>query len=135
MGRGPKTLLCAGVLAFGLCASASADSVGSTAMLRLAASTVLRAELHHDGAGACSKLYAPLTATVDGKSCAERWDARSGHLLVQRGGAARLRADLAAVATAPIALDGLYATIALPRPLLGGRTRFYWTAACWMLMN
>ena len=37
----------------------------------------------------------------------------------------------------PVKIDKvpLHATIALPHPLLGGRTRFYWTAACWMLMN
>jgi hypothetical protein len=123
------------VLGFGLSANASADIVGSTANLRSAASTVITAELSHDGTAACSKLYAPLTTTVDGKTCTQRWDARSARLLAKRGGGARLRADLRAVATAPVTFDGLYATIALPHPLLGGSTRFYWTAACWMLMS
>jgi hypothetical protein len=116
-------------------ASAAADAVGSTTMLRAAATTVITAELARDGATACSKLYAPLAATVDGRTCAQRWDARSARLLAKAGGAARLRADLRAVSTATVTYDGLYATIALPHPLLGGRTRFYWTAECWMLMN
>jgi hypothetical protein len=116
-------------------ASASADAVGSTAMLRAAATTVIAAELARDGATACSKLYAPLAATVDGRTCAQRWDARSARLLSKPDGAARLRADLRAVATAAVTYDGLYATIALPHALLGGKSRFYWTAECWMLMN
>jgi len=133
--RGLQTLLCTGALVLGLSVSASADSLGSTAMLRAAASTVITAELHHDGATACGKLYAPLAATVAGKTCTERWDARSTRLLAQPGGAARLRADLRALATARVSFVGAYATIALPHPLLGGKTRFYWTANCWMLMN
>jgi len=34
-----------------------------------------------------------------------------------------------------VSFVGPYATIALPDPLLGGKTRFYWTANCWMLMS
>jgi len=125
----------AAVLTFGMAAAASADTVGSIAGLRAAASTVITAELNHDGATACSKLYAPLTTTVRGRTCTERWDARSAHILAAPGGAARLRADLHAVTTAAISLNGAYATIKLPHPLLGGGTRFYWTANCWMLMS
>jgi len=136
MRRAFEAVACAGVLAFGLSASASAaDVVGSTANLRAAASTVISAELNHDGAAACGKLYAPLATTVDGRTCAQRWDARSARLLAKPGGGAALRADLRALATAPVTFHGLYATIALPHPLLGGTTRFYWTAACWMLMS
>jgi hypothetical protein len=135
MRRGLLTIICAGALVLATSASASADGLGSIVMLRAAASTVITAELHHDGASACSKLYAPLTTTVEGKTCAERWDARSARLLGKPGGAARLRADLRALADAPVTLNGPYATIALPDPLLGGRTRFYWTADCWMLIG
>jgi hypothetical protein len=126
---------CALALALSFAGSASADAAGSTAMLRQAASTLITAELTGDGATACSKLYAPLTATIDGRTCVQRWDARSRRLLAAKGGARRLRADLRAVASAPITMDGLYATIALPHPLLDGQTRWYWTANCWMLMG
>jgi hypothetical protein len=126
---------CAGALAITLSASASADTTGSISNLRAAVSTVISAELDGDGATACGKLYAPLTTTVNGVTCAARWDARSKHLLAQPGGAARLRADLAAVPTASVKLDGPYATVGLPHPLLDGRTRFYWIDACWMLMR
>jgi hypothetical protein len=137
MRRGLQILAGAGLLsalAFSA-SSAAADSVGSTAMLRAAATTVITAELARDGATACSKLYAPLAATIDGRTCAQRWDARSARLLAERGGAARLRADLRAVSRATVTYDGLYATIALPHPLLGASSRFYWTDECWMLMN
>jgi hypothetical protein len=128
-------LLCAGALALTPAGAASADTVGSAAMLRAAAATVISAELNGDGAAACAKLYAPLAGTIDGRTCAERWDARSARLRATTGGALHLREDLRALATAPITLAGDHATIALPHPLLGDQTRFYWTANCWMLMG
>ena len=135
MKRGLLLFVCSGAFAFAVVGTAAADTVGSAPMLRAAASTVITAELQHDGSAACGKLYAPLAATIDGKTCAQRWDARSARLLSEPGGARRLRADLRAVATAAVTYRGPYASIALPDPLLGGKTRFYWTANCWMLMN
>ena len=129
----------AGVLAVLVAAPAAATAAtntttsGTADWLRAAVTRLVNAELARDGATACGILYAPLTTTVGGRTCAQRWDARIARQLAKRGGAARLRADLRAIPTAPIAMDGLYATIALPHPLLDGRSRFYWTANCWML--
>ena len=114
---------------------AGAVTSGTESGLRSAVARLLSAELARDGATACSILYAPLTATAGGRTCAQRWDARIAHTLSRRGGAARLRGDLRAVATAAVTMNGPYATIALPHPLLNGHSRFYWTANCWMLTN
>ena len=114
-------------------AAAAAAGGGTAAGLRVAVTRFVQAELSGDGAGACGVLYAPLTATVDGRTCAQRWDARLSRMLATRHGSARLHADLASIAGARIEISGLYATIALPHPLLNGRSRFYWTANCWML--
>jgi hypothetical protein len=133
MRRALLLVVCSGVLAVGLSVNASADPAGWTPLLRTAASKLITAELNRDGATACSVLYAPLAATVDGKTCIERWDARSAHMLASAGGARGLRADLRAVSNAAVAINGLYGSIALPHPLLGGHSRFYWTANCWML--
>src|SRR5271155_4793385 len=133
MKRGLLITLCTAAVLSG--AGAASAAVGSVADLRGAVSSVITAELQHDGASACDKLYAPLTRTVDGRTCAQRWDARSSRLLDSTGGAARLHADLQALPSAKITFDGLHATVALPHPLLGGETRFYWTDDCWMLMG
>jgi hypothetical protein len=129
------SLVCAGALAlFAFSASASA-AIGSVQNLRDAASTVVSAEIHGYGSTACGKLYAPLAKTIDGKTCTERWDARSKALLAAPNGLSHLLADYNAVAKAAVSIHGLYATIALPYPLLGGQSKWYWTANCWMLMN
>jgi hypothetical protein len=126
-------LACVGV-ALALPAASSAAAMSGTADgLRAAVTRLVQAELAGDGATACGILYAPLTATVKGRTCAQRWDARIARILHRSGGAASLRADLHAIPTAAVAMNGLYATIALPHPLLGGQSRFYWTANCWML--
>ena len=115
-------------------AVASAQSSGVTAAtLRAAAARLITAELAGDGAGACAVLYAPLTATVHGRTCAQRWDARSRDLLASPRRARGLRADLRAVTRAAVRINGEYGEIVLPQPLLNGRSRFYWTANCWML--
>jgi hypothetical protein len=101
--------------------------------LRAAAARLIASELAGDGAGACGVLYAPLTATRDGRTCAQRWDARSRALLASPRLARGLRADQRAVASATVTIDGEHGAIALPQPLLDGHTRFYWTANCWML--
>ena len=123
----------AGVLALVVPAAALADTTGTAATLRAATARLITAELNRDGATACGVLNAPLTATVGGLTCAQRWEARSARLLAASGGAGRLRADLHAAASAPIAINGEHGSIALPYPLLNGHSRFYWTNNCWML--
>jgi hypothetical protein len=114
-------------------ASAQSQWAGTTSELRAAVTRLLDAELAGDGGTACGILYAPLTAVVGGRDCAQRWDARLGRILHGPGGRASVRANLHAVATAAITMNGNYALIALPHPLLHGQSRFYWTANCWML--
>jgi hypothetical protein len=126
-------LACGAALALAAPATASADPGVTSATLRTAAAKLITAELNRDGATACSVLNAPLTATVGGLSCTQRWDARSARLLTAPGGAGHLRADLRAVVSAPVTINGEHGTIALPHPLLNGHSRFYWTANCWML--
>ena len=105
----------------------------NAATLRVAATRVLTALLHHDGAGACAVLNAPLTQSEHGRTCAQRWDARSARVLGERHGAQLLRADLRAAATAVVSIHGEHGSIALPTPLLDDHSRFYWTQDCWML--
>jgi len=114
-------------------ASASSQWAGTAPELRAAVTRLLDAELAGDGGTACGILYAPLTGVVGGRDCTQRWDARLSHMLHARGGRASIRANLRAVPTAAIAMNGNYATIALPHALLNGGSRFYWTANCWML--
>ena len=129
-----RLLACACALAvLALPAAALAASGGTPAGLRAAVTRLVDAELARDGATACGILYAPLTATVDGRSCAQRWDTRIARLLARHGGAGALRADLRAIPAAGVSISGLYATIALPHALFDGQSRFYWTANCWML--
>jgi hypothetical protein len=123
----------AGVLALVVPAAALADTTGTAATLRSATARLITAELNRDGATACGVLNAPLTTTVGGQTCAQRWQARSARLLAASGGAGRLRADLHAAASAPIAINGEHGSIALPYPLLNGHSHFYWTNNCWML--
>jgi hypothetical protein len=126
-------LACGAALALSAPAVASADPGATSATLRTAAAKLITAELNRDGATACSVLNAPLTATVGGLSCTQRWDARSTRLLAARGGASHLRADLRAVMSAKVTINGEHGSIALPNPLFHGQSRFYWTANCWML--
>jgi hypothetical protein len=128
------SLVCASALTFAFAGSASA-AIGTVANLRDAVSTVVSAEIHGLGSSACGKLYAPLTKTIHGRTCTQRWDARSKALLAAPDGLAHLLADYDAVPTAAVSIHGLYATIALPYALLGGESKWYWTDNCWMLMN
>jgi len=121
------------VLALLVPAAAVADTTGPAATLRSATARLITAELNRDGATACGVLNTPLTATVGGQTCAQRWEARSARLLAASGGAGRLRADLHAAASAPIAISGEHGSIALPYALLNGHSHFYWTNNCWML--
>ena len=122
----------AGALALVVPAVAVADTPGTAATLRAATARLVTAELTRDGATACGVLNTPLTATVGGQTCAQRWHARSARLLAASAGAGRLRSDLRA-ASAPIAISGEHGSIALPYPLLNGHSRFYWTNNGWML--
>src|ERR1700690_1473899 len=135
MRRGFLVPVAAALAALAFSAGASAEPASWTPLLRTAATRLITAELNGAGATACGVLYAPLTGTVNGKTCVQRWDARSARILAAPGGARHLRADLRAVAAATVTIDGLYGSIALPHPLLGGHSRFYWTANCWMLMR
>ena len=118
-----------------LAASALADTGATSSTLRAATVRLITAELNRDGATACGVLNAPLTSTIGGRTCAQRWTARSARLLAAPGGARRLRADLGAAVAAPVAITGEHGSIALPYPLLAGHSRFYWTANCWMLTH
>jgi hypothetical protein len=132
------SVLRAGAVALALAvpAAASAQTDGdAAATLRAAAGRLISAELSANGAGVCGVLNAPLTATVDGRTCAQRWDARSRAVLASPARARGLRADLRALVSAPVTIDGEHGQITLPRPLLGGHSRFYWTANCWMLTS
>jgi len=123
----------AGVIALAVPVAATADTTGTAATLRAATARLITAELDRDGATACGVLNTPLTATVGGQTCTQRWDARSARLLAASGGAGRLRADLHAAASVPTAINGEHGSIALPYPLLNGHSHFYWTNNCWML--
>jgi hypothetical protein len=127
--------VCAAAIALALPAAATAQGGGTAAGLRAAAARLISAELAGDGATVCGVLDSSLTATIDGRTCAQRWDARSAALRATARGRRELRADLRAAANAPVAISGLYGSIALPAPLLAGSTRFYWTANCWMLVR
>lgn len=132
MVRGRLLAVCAvslGCLVAG--SPALADAGGSAATLRSAAERLITAELAGDGVGACAVLNAPLTGVVGGRSCAQRWDARSAGLTAS--GRLALRRDLAAAARAAVTIDGEHGSIALPVALLHGHSHFYWTANCWML--
>ncbi len=146
MVRGVRTRLAhvaaAGVLAvagLGFSAAVAGASWGSKATevstLRSQATRFVTAELNGDGATTCAVLNAPLSDTVDGRTCAQRWDASLHTMLRTPGERQRLRGDLHAIPTASIAFsDGDYiGEITLPTPLLGSSSRFYWTANCWML--
>jgi len=115
--------------------AASADSGGTVAGLRVAVTRMLDAELARDGATACGILDTPLTGTVGGRTCAQRWDARFAHALARHGGRRRVMADLRAATTASVSVSGDWATIALPAPLLDGTSRFHWINNCWMLSS
>jgi hypothetical protein len=114
-------------------ASASAPWGPNAATLRGAVTRIVNAELAGNGATACTILNPPLDMTVGGKTCAQRWDARIQGLLASPKATRGLRADLRAVTTAPVTIDGEHASIVLPAPLLNGHSRFYWTDDCWML--
>jgi hypothetical protein len=124
------------LLPAGEAAAYSEHSVGTPeqiAWVRRAAHRFVAAELGTDGAGACAVLNAPLRATLGGRTCEQRWDARLARMVRERGMRARLRSELRAVASARVVVRGNSASIELPMALLRGSSRFLWTENCWML--
>jgi hypothetical protein len=114
----------------------SERSVGSAqqiAWVRRAAQRFVTAELARDGSEACAVLIASLRATVQGRSCEQRWKARLVKMLDERGVRSRLRSEQRAVSSARVVVHGNLASIELPAPLLHGANRFVWTENCWML--
>jgi hypothetical protein len=115
-----------------------AHSVGTreqVSWVRRATTNFVVAELHGDGAGACTILNAPLRATMDGRTCAQRWDSKLAHLLREPSARARLRTEERAIGSATVIIHGSHASIQLPTPLMGGANRLLWTENCWMLLG
>ncbi len=126
----------AGVAAVALPAVGQASPTGTreqVAWVRRAATNFVDAELRGDGAGACSILNAPLRATRDHRTCAQRWDARLTQTAREPGGRARLRAEARAIPSAVVLVHGDKASIRLPFPLMSAANRFVWSENCWML--
>jgi hypothetical protein len=113
-----------------------AHSVGTReqiAWVRRAASNFVAAELSRNGAGACGILNAPLRATRNNRTCAQRWNAKLAKLLREPGSRARLRSQQRAIPTAVVLVHGNVASLGLPTPLMSGPNHFLWTENCWML--
>jgi hypothetical protein len=131
------TLTCALALLLAAAAGAySEHSVGTPeqiAWVRRAAGNFVAAELSGNGAAACAVLNAPLRATEHHHTCEQRWNARLGKLLHERGARSHLRAEQRATAAARVVVHGDLASIELPAPLIDGPNRFLWTEHCWML--
>lgn len=126
-------LTVAATAALALPAVASADATGTVPGLRAQVQRLITAELTGDGATVCAILNAPLTGTHHGVTCTARWDTKLSQMKHARRH--RLHADMAASQTASVNSDGTYASIALPHPLLGDQSKFYWYDNCWMLMG
>jgi hypothetical protein len=103
--------------------------------LRAQATRFITAELAGDGATVCAVLNSPNHGVGPHQTCAGHWDAALRTLLRTPGARRRLTADLHAVAGARVTLThGDYVgSLALPTPLLGSSSEFYWTNNCWML--
>gem|GEM_PF-761197 len=116
--------------------SLGAHSVGTpeqVAWVRRAATNFVNDELAGNGAGACGILNAPLRATVDHRTCQQRWDARLRGILQTGAGARELRAERRAIATAAVVVHGDHASLGVKTPLFNGPNHFLFTENCWML--
>ncbi len=125
----------AGALAWPATGSAT-QSVGTAAQIawvRSAASRFVTAELDGDGESACAVLTKPQRGEVGGRTCAQRWDARSAKLRHTPGARAALHKDLVEVAHAPVVVHGDVATIDVGTPLMSGSDKLLWTENCWMV--
>jgi hypothetical protein len=115
-------------------AAASVGTREQISWVRSSASRFVGDELRGDGAGACSILYAPLTASEHHRTCAQRWDAKLARQRHESAARAQLHADAAAIASATVIVHGNDASITLPAPLMGAPANtFLWTSNCWML--
>ena len=114
-------------------ADASPGTSAQVAWVRRAAERFLVAEQSADGAAMCGVLAAPLRATVEGRTCEQRWHSRLATELRDPATRAELRADRRDVSAARVDVHGNHATISLPNPLLDGASHFVWSEMCWML--
>ena len=114
------------LLAAALPGAAAADTPGTVAGLRAQVTRLLTAELAKDTSTVCAIVANPA------KSCEQHWG-RSLTRLLTHGGRRMLKADLSAVAAAPVSSNGFWATISLPHPLRAGNSDFSWYDNCWML--
>ncbi|HMD52446.1 MAG TPA: hypothetical protein VKG62_07000 [Solirubrobacteraceae bacterium] len=135
--RSPIAVLACCLCLLGAAPALGASSTGTpeqVAWVRSAATRFVTAELDGNGAGACAVLNAPLRATVRGRTCEQRWNARIAGLLRTHGERSHLRAQLHEIATARVTVNGNVASIALPSALMSSpEDRFLWTENCWML--
>lgn len=103
------------------------------AWVRSAALRFVNAELSGDGSGACAVLEGRLRTTRHGRTCEQRWDAKSHALLRDAAERRRLRVLKRAIPTAAVEVYGHLAWIHLRTALMDGPNRFRWTENCWML--
>ncbi len=113
----------------------SVGTRGQIAWVRRAANNFVSAELAGNGASACAILNAPLRATHNHHTCAQRWNAKLARLLREPGGRARLREQAHAIPSAVVVVHGDDASIELPSPLMGSSNHFVWSENCWMLAS
>lgn len=125
----------AGIPRRGAATGRSLGTPEQIAWVRRAAGNFVAAELSGSGSGACSILNAPLRQAEHHRSCEQRWNAKLARLLHERGARSRLRVERRAIAFAPVRVHGDHASIALPKPLLGGSNSFVWSENCWMLQS
>jgi hypothetical protein len=128
-------LTCAASLALPAAALAS-HSVGTSSQIswvRTATTRFVTAELKRDPAEACAVLTAKQRATVDRRTCEQRWGSKIKTMLHEPGERALLQADRHAIATAAVIVHGNVASIELPTPLLNGSNELLWTENCWMV--
>jgi hypothetical protein len=128
-------LACAGPLfaAGDALAKPTGGTAEQRAWVRSAATRFVTAELARDGGSACGILVRRLRATVHGRTCEQRWDARLAARLRLPGERAALRRELNEIARARVTIHGDQARIELAKPLLRRSTGFLWTENCWML--
>jgi hypothetical protein len=135
--RLPIALVLAAAALLVAAAVSSAQSVGTPgqiAWVRSASTRFVTAELQGSGSGACTILNSPMRVTLRHRTCEQRWNAKLAKMLRVRGMRRQLRAELSSIADAQVVVQGNWATISLPRPLIAGApNRLLWTENCWMV--
>ncbi len=124
---------CVPAPALGASAASSHGSAEQIAWVRSAASRFVSAELARNGEGACAILNAPLRATINGRTCAQRWDSKLSAMLRNPARRRELRAQQRSIPSAAVVVRGNVAQLELSRPLISGPNKFLWTEMCWML--